>query len=157
MSTKTKLFSASLILAASLMTTGMAQAQLATNDPNVGGQANQCWGDIASQLAKLGMGDHTRSTTAANNVGGFAASGEDGNIFGITFNELNADGNHGRTGVGMVSRGQNSPHTVHPGDGGNGFHAANNGEVLANLIDPVTGQAPTGPSTLSCEAADPTL
>ena len=96
----------------------VASAQ-ATNDPSVGGQLNQCWGQIASQIAKLdtsgvnanggAMGLHTR-----------AAAGQ-GDTFGDAFG-FNTDG--GRTGVGNVSDG--SPHNVDPGDGGNGQHAINN-------------------------------
>jgi hypothetical protein len=83
------------------------------------------------------MGAHSRSTQAANTVGGFAS---DDNAFGITFN---TDG--GRQGVGNVSKGQ--PHNAHPGDGGNGQHAINNSSDTVNgigfttLLDPVTGQA----------------
>src|SRR4051794_6747493 len=148
MSTKTKLFSASLILAASLMTAGgaqaagkaISQADLATNTSETGGNLNRCWGKIASELAHQGgLGIHTRSTTAANNVGGFTASeGDITNGFGITFNELNADGNHSRAGVGNTSKGLNSPHTVAPGDGGNGAHAITNAG-LADIINPQTG------------------
>jgi hypothetical protein len=152
MSTKTKLFSASLILAASLMTAGIAQAQLAENDPEIGGQVNQCWGQIASQLAKDDMGAHSRSTKAADKVGGFASSE---NEFGITFNVKEDGGNAGRDGVGNVSKGKNSPHTVHPGDGGNGFHAITNAS-LADIIDPTTGQLHENPgdplnSDLGCD------
>jgi len=46
MSTKTKLFSASLILAASLMTAGIAQAREAQSGDN------RCWGKAASSLAQ---------------------------------------------------------------------------------------------------------
>jgi hypothetical protein len=123
----------------------MAQAQ---NHPEVGGQLNQCWGQVASQLAQLdgatggGMGNHSRSTTAVNNVGGFA----DGSP--ITLNGLN-DGNHGRQGVGNVSAGP--PHNTAPGDGGNGVHAINNALATARL-DPVTGDfRPAGSEPmLSC-------
>lgn len=122
-----------------------AMAQAAENDPSVGGQLNQCWGQVASQIAKLptpegtsggGMGQHSRSTKAADTNGGFANSN---NAFGITFN---TDG--GRQGVGNVSKGQ--PHNVHPGDGGNGQHAINNssdnvnGIGFATTLDPVNGQ-----------------
>jgi hypothetical protein len=116
-----------------------------------GGQLNQCWGQVASQLAKLGgeddiagggMGSHSRSTQAANTVGGFA---NDNNAFGISFN---TDG--GRDGVGNVSKG--APHSTDPGDGGNGQHAINNsstttssnvpglgGSGFSNILDPVNG------------------
>jgi hypothetical protein len=123
----------------------MAQA---VNDPSVGGQLNQCWGQVASQLAKVGtpdgtsgggMGQHSRSTQAADTNGGFANSD---NAFGITFN---VDG--GRTGVGNVSKG--APHNANPGDGGNGQHAINNssdttnGLGLATILNPVNGQLTT--------------
>jgi hypothetical protein len=122
-----------------------AMAQAAENDPSVGGQLNQCWGQMASQTAKLptpegtkggGMGQHSRSTQAADKNGGFANSN---NAFGITFN---TDG--GRDGVGNVSKGD--PHNAHPGDGGNGQHAINNssdnvnGIGFATILDPVNGQ-----------------
>ena len=120
----------------------MASAQ-AVNDPAVGGQLNREWGAAISQIAKMrddsvtggGMGAHARSTQAADNVGGFANSN---NAFGITFNEKEEGGNAGRQGVGNVSK--NSPHNVHPGDGGNGQHALNN-LALTNRLDPVTGEA----------------
>jgi hypothetical protein len=137
MSIKTKLFSASLALAAGIAMTAAAQAAP---------QDNQCWGQIASGLAKYdspnvtddmkggGMGMHSRSTEAANKNGGFAS---DKNAFGIKFN---VDG--GRQGVGNVSKG--APHNTDPGDGGNGQHAVNNGEVLAPVLDPVTGTRMNG-------------
>ena len=131
-----------ILLSAALGCSSYASAQ-ATNDPSVGGQLNQCWGQIASQLAKVeptgdvkggGMGAHSRSTQAADQVGGFANSN---NAFGITFN---VDG--GRTGVGNVSKGQ--PHNVHPGDGGNGAHAINNSSTggfrFSSILDPTNGQ-----------------
>ncbi len=137
--------------------TGTAMAQQAVNDPSAGGQLNQCWGQVASQTAKLptpegtsggGMGQHSRATKAADKNGGFANSD---NAFGITFN---TDG--GRQGVGNVSKG--APHNAHPGDGGNGQHAINNSTMaeglgFANLLNPVTGQ-PKGPEddyTLACD------
>jgi hypothetical protein len=113
-----------------------------TNDPGTGGQLNQAWGKTASDLAKQedesvkghGLGAHSRSTQAANNVGGFAS---DNNAFGITFNVKEDGGNAGRQGVGNVSK--NPPHNVHPGDGGNGQHALNNAN-LSEVVDPVTGE-----------------
>lgn len=125
-----------------------------------GGQLNKCWGDITQQQAKLptpdgtkggARGQHARSTTAADKNGGFANSGND---FGIFFNELNADGNHGRAGVGNASSGP--PHANLPGDpqlsqgeilgnGGNGQHAINNGTdtvnglAFSNTLNPTTG------------------
>ena len=126
-------------------------------DPSTGGQGNKCWGETASGTAKLdgpdgtkggGMGQHSRSTQAANTNGGFAS---DNNAFGITFN---VDG--GRQGVGNVSKG--APHNVHPGDGGNGVHAANNGQFFAAGLDPVTGLVPDGePRLIPCEGAEPNL
>ena len=77
------------------------------------------------------MGAHSRSQTAADNVGGFANST---NPFGQ---------DQPRAGVGNVSGG--FPHGVAPGDGGNGQHAVNNGQGFSTVIDPVTGEAiPTG-------------
>jgi hypothetical protein len=126
----------------------------ATNTSETGGQLNQCWGQVASGIAQLdtpegtsggGMGQHSRSTQAANQNGGFA---NDQNGFGIQFNVKEDGGNAGRTGVGNVSKGD--PHNAHPGDGGNGTHAINNsnetsGAGFANILDPVTGQFQTGP------------
>jgi hypothetical protein len=136
-----------------LASAGAAMAQstsLTPQDPSIGGQLNQCWGVVASQLAQLdgatggGMGSHSRSTTAANNVGGFASSN---NAFNITLNSLNSDGNHGREGVGNVSAGP--LHNTPTGDGGNGQHAINNANLTARL-DPVTGLPGTGVPLLSC-------
>jgi hypothetical protein len=97
-------------------------------------QDNRCWGEVASQLAQAesadgltggGMGLHSRSETAANINGGFANSA---NPFGQ---------NQPRAGVGNVSAGP--PHNTHPSDGGNGQHAANNGEGFTQLVNAVTG------------------
>jgi hypothetical protein len=142
---------------------GIAGTAWAQQDPNTGGQLNQCWGQIASQTAKLdtpegtsggGMGQHSRSTQAANNNGGFAANNEEfgPNGFGI---EFNTDG--GRLGVGNATRG--APHFAEPGDGGNGQHAINNGSDVENglglstVLDPVTGDfLPAGEVVeLTCE------
>lgn len=129
---------------------GFSTAAWAQQDPNTGGQLNKCWGQVASQTAKLdtpdgtsggGMGQHSRSTQAANTNGGFAS---DSNGFGITFNVKEDGGDAGRAGVGNATRG--SPHFAEPGDGGNGQHAINNGSDLENglglstVLDPVTGQ-----------------
>jgi hypothetical protein len=155
----TKMLPATLVLGIGL---GMATAAFAQSaqDPSVGGQLNQCWGQVASGIAQLdtpdgtsggGMGQHSRATVAANQNGGFA---NDANGFGITFNELNDEGNHGRDGVGNVSAGD--PHNTHPGDGGNGQHAINNsneesGAGFANILDPVTGQSSSGDQGLGCD------
>jgi hypothetical protein len=132
-----KLLVAGISLAAGIAMSGAAQAAP---------QDNQCWGKVASGLAQFdspnktsdmkggSMGMHSKSTQAANINGGFAS---DANAFGITFNTENDDGNHGRQGVGNVSEG--FPHNTAPGDGGNGQHAVNNGEVLATVVDPATG------------------
>jgi hypothetical protein len=137
---------------------GAAAQDEAVNDPSVGGNLNKCWGQVRSQLNQLETpegtkggagGQHSRSTRAANNNGGFSS---DDNGFGITFNvgeDADGDGNidpgsKGRTGVGNVSKG--APHSVHPGDGGNGQHAINNsndsenGAGFSNVLDPVSGE-----------------
>jgi hypothetical protein len=120
---------------------GIAGTAWAQQDPNTGGQLNKCWGQIASQTAKLdtpegtsggGMGQHSRSTQAANLSGGFTA---DGNGFGITFNVKEDGGNAGREGVGNVSATDHDE----PGDGGNGVHAIANADA-ATRLNPVTGQ-----------------
>jgi hypothetical protein len=116
-------------------------------DPAVTGQLNQAWGQTASKTAKLdtpegtnggALGQHSRSTEAANLNGGFAS---DDNAFGITFNVKDADGNAGRQGVGNVSADAQGPHQTAPGDGGNGQHAINNGGTFASLLNPVSGEA----------------
>jgi hypothetical protein len=98
-------------------------------------QDNRCWGEVASQLAQAdsadgltggGMGLHSRSETAANINGGFANSG---NPFGQ---------DQPRAGVGNVSAG--APHNTHPSEGGNGQHAANNGEGFTQIVNAVTGE-----------------
>jgi hypothetical protein len=147
MTATSRMWSGAVAVALSFSVAGTAMAQetpRATNDPAVGGQLNQCWGKVASQLAQMGrdddipgggLGSHSRSTTAANNVGGFAS---DNNDFGITLSQLDPEtGNHGRDGVGNVSAGP--IHNTNPGDGGNGQHAINNGNLAAGL-DPVDGQ-----------------
>jgi hypothetical protein len=138
--------------AAILVTTSSAMAQT-TNDPAVGGQLNQCWGQVASQIARLdtsgvaanggGMGVHSR-----------AAAGQ-GETFGDAFG-FNTNG--GRQGVGNVSGG--APHNTHPGDGGNGQHAINNSNDtvnsstggFSNIIDPLTGAfGNSSVTTLQCD------
>jgi hypothetical protein len=123
-----------------------AQVERVQQDPAVHGNLNKCWGQVASQTAKLGrdddipgggLGSHSRSTQAANNVGGFANS-ENG--FGIQFN---VDG--GRKGVGNFSAQTaetGGPHHTAPGDGGNGVHAMNNA-AAATTLNPVNGQFTT--------------
>jgi hypothetical protein len=130
-----------------------AQTARVEQDPVVGGQLNQCWGQVASQIAQLdtgdvaakggGMGIHTR-----------AAAGQ-GTTFGDAFG-FNLDG--GRTGVGNVSASVSGPHRVAPGDGGNGQHAINNSNDtvnsttggFSNIIDPLTGQSGSSVTTLQC-------
>ncbi len=139
--------------AAVALSIGLASAAWAKQDPEVTGRLNECWGQIINQTAKLetpegtkggAMGQHVRATRAADMNGGFANSN---NGFGITFNELNAEGNHGRAGVGNATRG--APHFAEPGDGGNGQHAINNGSDTANgeglsiILNPVTGEFTT--------------
>lgn len=105
---------------------------------------NRLWGEFASATAHLpgidgkggGMGAHSRSTTAADNVGGFANSE---NIFTITFNEENADGNHARNGAANQTRVLG----FEPKSGGMGQHAVANCQA-ANNIDPVTGESSGG-------------
>jgi hypothetical protein len=132
---------AAMALALGLATPAWAQSTHVEQDPAVKGNLNKCWGQIASQTAKLGtpegtsgggMGQHSRATKAADINGGFAATG---NGFGITFNV-----NGGRQGVGNVSADANGFHQTHPGDGGNGQHAMNNAG-LATVLNPVTGQS----------------
>jgi hypothetical protein len=150
MSGSFRMLSGAAAVALGVSLTGAASAQ---QDPSVGGQLNQCWGQVASQTAKLetpdgtkggGMGQHARSTQAADQNGGFANSD---NGFGITFNVKEDGGNAGRAGVGNATRG--SPHFAEPGDGGNGQHAINNssddvnGLGLSNTLNPVTGQFTT--------------
>jgi hypothetical protein len=130
-------------LAAILATSVSIASAQDTNDPDTGGQLNRAWGKAASQVAKMsdedvtggGMGAHSRSTRAADNVGGFANSN---NAVGITFNVKEDGESAGRDGVGNVSK--NRPHNTHPGDGGNGQHGINNLN-FATQLDPVTGEA----------------
>jgi hypothetical protein len=143
--TRTAILSAAtaLALVAGVTTGGVAQVtgERAEQDSSVTGQLNKCWGQVASQTAKLatpegtnggGMGQHSRSTQAANTNGGFAS---DDNAFGIQFN---VDG--GRQGIGNASADTDGFHREHPGDGGNGVHAINNGGQLSLLLNPVTGE-----------------
>jgi hypothetical protein len=147
----------------------VASTAWAQQDPAVGGQLNQCWGQVISQTAKLetpegtkggAMGQHARSTQAADRNGGFANSN---NGFGITFNvKEEGETNAGRAGVGNATRG--SPHFAEPGDGGNGQHAINNssngGLALSQTLNPVTGEFTTNAGgtaevvDLSCDLVD---
>ena len=122
------------------------------------GQGNSDWGQVASNTAQLdtshsttddgddanggGMGQHSRSTEAANINGGFTAQdtdgdGDGGNAFDIEFNVKEDGEDAGRLGVGNATR--SAPHNEEcTCDGGNGQHALNNAEAAATL-DPVTG------------------
>ncbi|MCB4825248.1 hypothetical protein [Roseicella aerolata] len=137
------------------LTVGIAGAARAASpqDPGTSGQINQCWGQIASGLAQYdspnvtdamhggAMGMHSRSGTAAAKNGGFA-------------NNPIAPITQPRTGAGNVSKG--APHNTHPGDGGMGQHAVNNGAFFSTLLDPVTGTVMGGtgePITCSLNVA----
>jgi hypothetical protein len=149
---------AALALALGIATAAAAQQtpNKAVNDPSVGGQANKCWGETASGIAQLsgldgskggGMGQHSRSATAAEKNGGFSSGAGPVQL------------PQPRQGVGNVSADLDGPHGVHPGDGGNGVHAANNGQVFAQGLDPVTG-LPVGDGEarlIPCEGAEPNL
>jgi hypothetical protein len=148
----------SLRLSAEQLDRVTASGNLVEQDPTVTGQDNVQWGKTASWIAQLptpegtsggGMGEHSRSTQAANINGGFTS---DNNAFGIQFNVKDEDGNAGRDGVGNVSQGAGgAPHETHPGDGGNGQHALNNSFLdpndqntpsagFSNVLNPVTGE-----------------
>jgi hypothetical protein len=128
--------------AAVALSVGLATAAWAAEPSD-----NRCWGEVASQLAQSvdddndgvnatggGMGAHSRSPQGAEQVGGFATTG----IIPQP-----------RDGVGNVSR---DVHDTDPSDGGNGQHAANNGEVLALGLDPVDGSG--GGEALECSTLD---
>lgn len=129
MSTKTKLFSASLILAASLMTAGVGQALAEEFEMGreSGPQDNRCWGEGASALAqsaKAGMGRHSRSEMAP------------GDTFRDAINPR-ADGDPSRSGIGNGTRG--APHNEEPSSGGLGEHALTNSNFFTEFLDPVDG------------------
>ena len=120
---------------------------LATSVSGAEPQDNRCWGEVASQLAQSvdddgdgavatggGMGAHSRSAQGAEQVGGFATTG----IIPQP-----------RDGVGNVST---DVHGTAPSDGGNGQHAANNGEFLAPTLDPVDGLG--GGEILECSTLE---
>lgn len=111
-------------------------------DPAVGGQHNSHWGCVASNLARIeveegtggAFGQHSRSTRATENVGGFA---NEDNGFGITFNvREEGETNNGRAGVGNFTLSQFG---VHPGDGGQGVHADGNADASL-ILNPYTGE-----------------
>jgi hypothetical protein len=87
------------------------------------------------------MGQHSRSTQAADINGGFASSD---NAFGITLSD-NTDGSTGRLGVGNASAAPRDVggHETAPGDGGNGQHALDNAGPLSSTLNPVNGQLTT--------------
>lgn len=136
-------------------------AGTASADPNNddGPPGNSDWGTVASNTAQLdtdfaetdtgedakggGMGQHSRSTQAANINGGFAGQdvdgdGDGGNAFGIEFNtDSDGDGDNGRLGVGNATR--SAPHNEDsPSDGGQGRHATNNADA-AETLNPTNG------------------
>lgn len=127
------------LCALGMMSPAMAQAP-----------GGSCWGKAASGTAKLdtpdgtsggGMGQHSRSTQAADMNGGFANSN---NSFGISFNDGNTTGGtgfggnngNGRRGVANQTR---TLGVDGPGGGiGNAEHAeANIG--ASQVLNPVTG------------------
>jgi hypothetical protein len=123
MSTKTKLFSASLILAASLMTAGGAQA--------LGPQDNRCWGEAAASLAQGGpdgtggtMGDHSKASQSPQ----------------TTFRDSVFGGTGKRTGIGNGTSDPEGPHATDMKDGGLAVHAKNNSDFFTDLVDPWTGE-----------------
>ena len=114
------------------------------------GQLNVNWGIVASNIARLdttaeggtggAMGQHSRSTQAADINGGFANSD---NGFGITLSD-NTDGSPGRLGVGNASAFTGvGGHDTAPGDGGNGQHALDNAGPLSSTLNPVNGEFTT--------------
>ncbi|MGY1831919.1 hypothetical protein ACI8AA_16040 [Geodermatophilus sp. SYSU D01180] len=128
---------------------------------DTGGQANADWGQVASNTAQLdtssgaggGMGQHSRSTEAADINGGFASSD---NAFGITLSD-NTDGTTGRLGVGNASASTGTGgHSAAPGDGGNGVHAVDNAE-LAGTLNPVDGQLTTTSGGTSTDVSEELL
>ncbi len=158
-----------LVSAAAAMMIGSPALADTAQDPGTTGQGNKDWGKVVSNLARLStdgstapdgsaanggaMGQHARSTTAANNNGGFANS----TCF-IQLNVKDADGNAGRDGVGNVTR---DVHHSQPGDGGNGTHAVNNAK-LSGVVNPVTcertanGAEDVSGQLLEGTSADPT-
>jgi hypothetical protein len=120
---KLKLFRTSLVLGVCLMTTGLAHAAKPTGESHTEAVPtdNKCWGEAASALAKLGMGDHSKSSKTP----------------ATTFRDGDFGGDEPRLGVGNVSE---DIHGVAPGDGGNGQHAVNNAQFFSTLADPVTGE-----------------
>jgi hypothetical protein len=122
---------------------------------------NRDWGQVASNVAQLdtsesdgtggAMGQHSRSTEAADNNGGFASSDND---FGLTNNVRDEDEtNNGRDGVGNVSR---DVHGTDPGDGGNGQHAVNNAS-LSGTLNPIDGQLTENAGGTSADVSDELL
>jgi hypothetical protein len=122
----------------------------AANTSGTTGQLNKEWGTVASNIAQLdttteggtggAMGQHSRSTEAADINGGFANSD---NAFGITLSD-NTDGSPGRLGVGNASASTGvGGHNTNPGDGGNGQHALENAGPLSTVLNPVNGQLTT--------------
>jgi hypothetical protein len=123
MSTKTKLFSASLILAASLMTAGIAQAQTAPPPSSATPQDNRCWGEAASNLAQMStgaMGMHSKSSKAPQD----------------TFRDGPFGGGEPRNGVGPTTT---LVHAAKDTFMPLGQHAVNNSVGFTDLADPVTG------------------
>jgi hypothetical protein len=134
MSTKTKLFSASLILAAGLMTTGIGQALAAkdttfTMGRDAGPGDNRCWGEAASALAqsaKSGMGLHSRAAAAP----------------GDSFRDsafINPDGGTLQPRLGVKGATEGPPHNADISQGGLAVHALNNANGFTQLVNPVTG------------------
>jgi hypothetical protein len=142
MSTKTKLFSASLILAAGLMTTGIGQALAAQDTTFVMGRDagpgdNRCWGEAASALAqsaKAGMGRHSK-----------AAAAPETSFRDSTF--INPDQTSLQPRLGVKGATEGPPHNTETtvadiSRGGLAVHALNNANAFTQLVNPVTGGLP---------------
>ena len=113
-----KMLSTGFVLTFALSTTGAVHAAPEAN-------TNQCWGDIASQLAQRGqMGQHSSSHSV------FTPDPGDGGRRGVANQGI-------AVGAGV------------PGEGGNGQHAILVGGLVGTL-DPVTGE-PGEPDPILCD------
>ncbi|QRM31428.1 hypothetical protein [Microvirga sp. VF16] len=115
-----------------------------------GPQMNRCWGEMASQLAKL----PTDSAVGANGSG-MGIHSKSANTPQDTFRDSTFGGTGPRLGIGNASSLDGGPHGVSPADGGNGQHAINNGSTttegvsfignvgFSQFADPLTGEITT--------------
>jgi hypothetical protein len=146
-----------------------AQVERDPQDPNIGGNLNKCWGEVAAAIAQLDVPE--QGTVYVNFAGETFVFDGNGGAMGLHSRDPNGQGTtffdsfpntDNRAGIGNATGNEAGPHHVEPGDGGLGEHAINNGTSstglgLSNFIDPSTGGFIVEPVELTCSLDDGSL